>query len=153
MRRLPVGLGAAVLVYVALRALILVFAFDQVALVNYELYPMGTLPKALEVARDFPLRLYYDNAAGQLDREAVGEDTDDGQEGHAGVKEPFVLLAAIADESVLVSTSCRQCPYPGGWEQQEDPRVGPRGEGRDRDQGRDQSRKPVRRHHARRVGA
>lgn len=66
MRRLPLGLGAAVLVYVALRALILVFAFDQVALVNYELYPMGTLPKALAVARDFPLRLYYDNAAGQL---------------------------------------------------------------------------------------
>lgn len=66
MRRLPLGLGAAVLVYVALRALILVFAFDQVALVNYELYPMGTLPKALAVAKDFPLRLYYDNAAGQL---------------------------------------------------------------------------------------
>ena len=60
------GLGVCLLLYVALRAIVLVFAFDQVALVNYELYPMGTLPKALDVVEEFPLRLYYDNAAGQL---------------------------------------------------------------------------------------
>lgn len=65
-RRIPRGLAFAVLVYVGLRALILVTAFDQVAMANYELYPMGTLPKGLSLGGDFPLRLYYDNAAGML---------------------------------------------------------------------------------------
>ncbi|MFT7678218.1 MAG: 4-amino-4-deoxy-L-arabinose transferase-like glycosyltransferase [Planctomycetota bacterium] len=65
-RRFPRGLALAVLVYVGLRALILITAFDQVAMANYELYPMGTLPKGLALGGDFPLRLYYDNAAGML---------------------------------------------------------------------------------------
>ena len=53
-------------VYVALRAAILITAFEQVVMANYELYPMGTMPKALSLGGDFPLYLYYDNAAGQL---------------------------------------------------------------------------------------
>jgi hypothetical protein len=63
---LPKGLLLAVAVYVGLRAAALYFAFDQVAMTNYELYPMGTLPKALLLGADMPLRMYYDNAAGQL---------------------------------------------------------------------------------------
>jgi len=60
------GLLLALFVYVALRGLILYTAFDQAAMPQYELYPMGTLPKALLEGIDFPLRLYYDNAAGQI---------------------------------------------------------------------------------------
>lgn len=66
MKRFPPGLLVAVLVYVVWRALLLHLAFDQVAMTNYELYPMGTLPKVLLLGADIPLRLYYDNAAGQL---------------------------------------------------------------------------------------
>ena len=66
MKRLPLGLLLAIAVYVGMRAYALLFAFDQVGLTNYELYPMGTLPKAILVGAEIPLRVYYDNAAGQL---------------------------------------------------------------------------------------
>lgn len=65
-KKLPLGLALAVVVYVALRWLVLYSAFDQTALPMYELYPMGTLPKVLIERADIPLRLYYDNAAGQI---------------------------------------------------------------------------------------
>lgn len=66
MRRPPTGLLLAILVYVGLRTVALLLAFDQVGMANYELYPMGTLPKALLLGADIPLQAYYDNAAGQL---------------------------------------------------------------------------------------
>lgn len=62
----PLGLLVAAVVYVALRAAILVTGFDAVAMTNYELFPMGTLPKAMSLGGTYPLHLYYDNAAGQL---------------------------------------------------------------------------------------
>ncbi len=62
----PLGLLVAAVLYVALRAAILVTGFDSVALANYELFPMGTLPKAMSLGGTYPLHLYYDNAAGQL---------------------------------------------------------------------------------------
>ena len=62
----PRLLWVAVALYVGLRALLLHTAFDEVALVNYELYPMGTLPKLLAQHSGFPLEVCYDNAAGQL---------------------------------------------------------------------------------------
>lgn len=63
---LPRSLLAAALVYVGLRWLILYTAFDQTTLPMYELYPMGTLPKVLMLGVSLPLRIYYDNAAGQI---------------------------------------------------------------------------------------
>ncbi len=66
MRRPPTGLLVALGLYVALRAAVLYLSFDQVAMTNYELYPMGTLPKAMLIGAKFPLQAYYDNAAGQL---------------------------------------------------------------------------------------
>jgi hypothetical protein len=65
-RRSRLVLLLAVVLYLGLRGLALYAAFDQVALTNYELYPMGTLPKVLLVSGHLPLHLYYDNAAGQL---------------------------------------------------------------------------------------
>lgn len=66
MRRPSLALLGALVVYTALRAVILATAFDQTVMAMYELYPMGTVPKLLSVGADFPLRLYYDNAAGQI---------------------------------------------------------------------------------------
>jgi hypothetical protein len=60
------GLAASLAVYVLLRALVLHTAFDETALVHYELYPMGTIPKLLSGAGEIPLHFHYDNAAGQL---------------------------------------------------------------------------------------
>lgn len=67
MRRiLSPGLFAALAVYILLRALLLHTAFDETALVHYELYPMGTIPMLLSGAGEIPLHFHYDNAAGQL---------------------------------------------------------------------------------------
>jgi hypothetical protein len=63
---LPLALAAACIVYVALRWLIVDTSFDQVALWMYEPYPMGTLAELAIRRVDFPLRFYYDNAAGQI---------------------------------------------------------------------------------------
>jgi hypothetical protein len=63
---LPLALAAACVVYVALRWLIVDTSFDQVALWMYEPYPMGTLAELTIRGVDFPLRFYYDNAAGQI---------------------------------------------------------------------------------------
>jgi len=60
------GLIAALSVYVLLRALLLHTAFDQTVMPQYELYPMGTIPKILSGAGHIPLEFHYDNAAGQL---------------------------------------------------------------------------------------
>ncbi|MAF65714.1 MAG: hypothetical protein CMJ84_08660 [Planctomycetes bacterium] len=60
------GLLLAVLVYVLLRGLILYSAFDSTALPMFELYPMGTAPKALLEGVGFPLSIYFENAAGPL---------------------------------------------------------------------------------------
>src|SRR5689334_2768287 len=65
-RRIAWGLLAALAAYVGLRALVLHTAFDEVALWMYELYPMGTMAEFLHRGIDFPLRFYYDNAAGQI---------------------------------------------------------------------------------------
>ena len=65
-RRIAWDLAAAVAVYVLLRALVLHTNFDSVTLWMYELYPMGTLAEFLQRGVDFPLRFYYDNAAGQI---------------------------------------------------------------------------------------
>lgn len=62
----PAGLIVAGLAYVLLRAAILWTAFDQVAMPQYELYPMGTLARALLEPGGVPLARYYDNAGGQL---------------------------------------------------------------------------------------
>jgi hypothetical protein len=65
-RALPLGLFAAALLYVALRWLIVDTAFDKVALWMYETYPMGTQAELAIRGVDYPLRFYYDNAAGQI---------------------------------------------------------------------------------------
>jgi len=66
MRRVPIGLSVAIAVYVALRALILHTNFESVALPMYELYPMGTMAELTLRGIEFPLRYFYDNAAGQI---------------------------------------------------------------------------------------
>jgi hypothetical protein len=65
-RRWPVALFAALVLYAALRWLIVDTNFDQVALWMYETYPMGTLAELTIRGVAFPLRFYYDNAAGQI---------------------------------------------------------------------------------------
>ncbi|MBK7641927.1 MAG: hypothetical protein IPJ19_02580 [Planctomycetes bacterium] len=65
-RRIAWGLLGALAVYIGLRALVLYTAFDSVSLWMYELYPMGTMAEFLQRGVDFPLRFYYDNAAGQI---------------------------------------------------------------------------------------
>ncbi len=62
----PLGLVVALLAYVILRAAILWTAFDQVAMPQYELYPMGTLARTILEPGGVPLARYYDNAGGQL---------------------------------------------------------------------------------------
>ncbi|MCY2961702.1 MAG: hypothetical protein NTY35_16195 [Planctomycetota bacterium] len=66
MLRIPKGLLLAVVVYVVLRALIVTTSFEDVALPMYELYPMGTMAELSLRGIDFPLRYFYDNAAGQI---------------------------------------------------------------------------------------
>jgi len=60
------GLAFAAAVYVALRALVLYTAFDQVAMTQYEMFPMGTIPRIACVEGGLPVAKVYDNAAGQL---------------------------------------------------------------------------------------
>lgn len=60
------GLAFAAAVYVALRALILYTAFDRVAMTQYEMFPMGTIPRIACVEGGLPIAQVYDNAAGQL---------------------------------------------------------------------------------------
>ena len=64
--RVHVGLALAIALYIGLRAAMLHFAFDQTAMPNYELYPMGTVPALVLLGSDIPLHLHYDNAAGQI---------------------------------------------------------------------------------------
>jgi len=64
--RIPSGLLLAAVLYVALRALILSSAFDRVALWMFELFPMGTMAELHRRGIEFPVRYYYDNAAGQI---------------------------------------------------------------------------------------
>ncbi len=65
-RLLTPGLAVAMAAYVLLRALLLHTAFDETVMQQYELYPMGTIPKLLSGAGEIPLHFHYDNAAGQL---------------------------------------------------------------------------------------
>jgi hypothetical protein len=60
------GLATAIAVYALLRALLLYTAFDETVMPQYELYPMGTIPKILSGAGHIPIQFHYDNAAGQL---------------------------------------------------------------------------------------
>jgi hypothetical protein len=60
------GLTLSLVAYVLLRALLLHTAFDETVMPQYELYPMGTIPKFLFGAGELPLHFHYDNAAGQL---------------------------------------------------------------------------------------
>ena len=64
-RLLTPGLAVAMATYVLLRALLLHTAFDETVMQQYELYPMGTIPKLLSGAGEIPLHFHYDNAAGQ----------------------------------------------------------------------------------------
>lgn len=66
MPRIPVTLFAACCAYVLLRVLIVATNFEAVALPMYELYPMGTMAELRLRGIDFPLRYFYDNAAGQI---------------------------------------------------------------------------------------
>lgn len=66
MRRIPIGLCAAIAAYVVLRVLVLATNFESVALPMFELYPMGTMAELRLRGLDFPLRYFYDNAAGQI---------------------------------------------------------------------------------------
>jgi hypothetical protein len=65
-RRFPLGLAVAALLYFLLRGLILYTAFDSVCLWMFELFPMGTLAELHRRGIEFPVRYYYDNAAGQI---------------------------------------------------------------------------------------
>src|SRR6187402_113923 len=66
MPRIPSGLVLAVVAYVVLRALIVATSFESISLPMYELYPMGTMAELTLRGIDFPLRYFYDNAAGQI---------------------------------------------------------------------------------------
>lgn len=66
LRRIPLGLVVAALLYLLLRGLILYTAFDSVALWMFELFPMGTMAELHLRGIDFPVRYTYDNAAGQI---------------------------------------------------------------------------------------
>ncbi len=66
LRRWHPGLLAALALYALLRAALLHLGFDQTAMPNYELYPMGTVPSLIRLGSEIPLHLHYDNAAGQL---------------------------------------------------------------------------------------
>lgn len=65
-KRVPIGLWAAALVYVVFRLLVLLTSFEDVVMAMFEQYPMGTMAKLALDGVDFPVRFYYDNAAGQL---------------------------------------------------------------------------------------
>ncbi len=65
-RRIAWGLVAAIVIYVALRALMLLTNFEGLVLPNFEIYPMGTMAQLAVRGVSFPARFYYDNAAGQL---------------------------------------------------------------------------------------
>jgi len=65
-RRIPIGLLAAIAAYVVLRVLVVTTNFESVALPMFELYPMGTMAELQLRGIDFPLRYFYDNAAGQI---------------------------------------------------------------------------------------
>lgn len=56
----------AIVVYVGLRALLLVTNFEEVVMPMFELFPMGTMAQTRLEGVHFPMRFYYDNAAGQL---------------------------------------------------------------------------------------
>lgn len=71
-RRVPWVLVLAIVVYVALRALMLATNFESFVMPMYELYPMGTMAELALRGVHFPLRYYYDNAAGQL---LIGQST------------------------------------------------------------------------------
>lgn len=66
MIRPPLALCSAALLYCALRLAILLTGFDGVASPPFELYPMGTMAELALRGVEFPVRYYYDNAAGQL---------------------------------------------------------------------------------------
>lgn len=65
-RGVPWFLIACVVAYVALRALVLLTSFEDVVMAMFEQYPMGTMAQLALEGVDFPVRYYYDNAAGQL---------------------------------------------------------------------------------------
>jgi hypothetical protein len=64
--RRALGLLLALALYFGLRALILASNFDEVAMPQYELFPMGTIPLLLGVDGGLPIARLYDNAAGQI---------------------------------------------------------------------------------------
>lgn len=64
--RTATGLVVALAVYAVLRALILISQFDEVAMPQFELFPMGTIPLLVGVDGGLPFVRVYDNAAGQL---------------------------------------------------------------------------------------
>jgi hypothetical protein len=64
--RWPTGFWLALLVFVALRALVLHTAFDEVGLWMYEINPMGTIAELALRGVRVPAYFFYDNAAGQV---------------------------------------------------------------------------------------
>lgn len=66
MKRVPWDLVVASALYLVLRGLVLVSAFDQTAMPMYELFPMGTMAELAREGVSLPLSYFYDNAAGQI---------------------------------------------------------------------------------------
>ncbi|MCC7011206.1 MAG: hypothetical protein IT454_01480 [Planctomycetes bacterium] len=66
LRRPAIQLAFALTLYALLRALVLASNFDEVAMPQFELFPMGTIPLMLGVDGGLPVARVYDNAAGQI---------------------------------------------------------------------------------------
>lgn len=65
-RREWIGLALALAAYALVRALVLHTNFDEFAMPQFELFPMGTIPLLSGVEGGLPVARVYDNSAGQL---------------------------------------------------------------------------------------
>ncbi|MCY3001500.1 MAG: glycosyltransferase family 39 protein [Planctomycetota bacterium] len=65
-RREWIGLALALAAYALVRALVLHTNFDEFAMPQFELFPMGTIPLLSGVEGGLPVSRVYDNSAGQL---------------------------------------------------------------------------------------
>ncbi len=65
-RREWIGLALALAAYALVRALVLHTNFDEFAMPQFELFPMGTIPLLAGVDGGLPVARVYDNSAGQL---------------------------------------------------------------------------------------
>ena len=65
-RREWIGLALALATYALVRALVLHTNFDEFAMPQFELFPMGTIPLLQGADGGLPVSRVYDNSAGQL---------------------------------------------------------------------------------------